>query len=173
MEVAVRRWGPVVAGVLPVWLAGWLAGGPVRQFGQAAGLVGVPGTFRAERCLISQYEDGPPPSDCRGVFHPDTGGPADEHARIWAGAPVGEDVRAACEGDECHLVSDAEVARTLTLLALTLVPGVVGVLLIGAGLREWRAGQALMMSAVIGGVLLVTLVALGGVVWFVLAMTGL
>lgn len=70
-------------------------------------------------------------------------------------------------------MSDAEVARTLTLLALTLVPGVVGVLLIGAGLREWRAGQALMMSAVIGGVLLVTLVALGGVVWFVLAMTGL
>ncbi|MFJ3219885.1 hypothetical protein ACIPLC_28710 [Kitasatospora sp. NPDC086801] len=173
MGVAVRRWGPVAAGVLLVWLAGWLVGGPARQFGQAAGLVGAPGTFRAERCLIPAYDDGPPPSDCRGVFRPDGDGPADEHARVWAGAPVGEDVRVVCEGEECHLVSAAEVARTLMLLALALMPGVAGVLLVGAGLRAWRVGRGLVFSGVVGGVLLFTLVMLGGVFWFVLSMTGM
>ncbi|MER8103333.1 hypothetical protein [Kitasatospora sp. NPDC094016] len=172
MGVAVRRWGPVAAGVLLVLLSGWLVGGPVRQFGQAAGLVGAPGMFRAERCLIPANEDGPRPSDCRGVFRPDGGGPAREHARMRAGAMVGEDVWAVCEGDECHLVSDAEVARTVTLLALALAPGVAGVLLTGFGLRAGRVGRGLLLSGAVGGAVLFTLVVLGGVFWFVLAMTG-
>ncbi|MFJ9607399.1 hypothetical protein ACIRS1_13785 [Kitasatospora sp. NPDC101176] len=172
MAVTARRWGPVVAGVALVWLAVWLAGGPVRQFEQAAGWVGAPGVFRAERCLIPAYEDGPPPSDCRGVFHPDDGGPALEQARVFAGATVGSDVRVGCRGDDCHVVSDAEVARTLTLLALALVPAVAGVLAAGAGLYAWPVGRGLVLSGVVAGVLLATLVALGGVFWFALTMTG-
>ncbi|MEV7023397.1 hypothetical protein [Kitasatospora sp. NPDC093558] len=136
------------------------------------------GEFTADKCLIPSYEDGPPPSDCRGVFRPDGGGTTNERARVWSGAPMRQGVRAVCEGDECHLVSAAEVARTLTLIALALLPGVVGLLLVGAGLvtgdfEDGGFGSRVVVASGVVGVFLVVLLALGGVCWIGLAVTGL
>ncbi|MFD7907026.1 hypothetical protein ACFV4F_12475 [Kitasatospora sp. NPDC059722] len=170
--MADRRAVAVVVGVLLLWLSGWLVGGPVRQFERAAGLVGVSGEFTAATCVISAYEDGPPPADCRGVFRPDGGGAANERARIWSGASVGQGVRAVCEGDECHVVSAAEVARTVTLISLTLLPGAVGLLVmvgLGLGMAE---GKAMLVPGVVAAVLVVVLT-LAGVAWIALAVIGL
>ncbi|MEE1786139.1 hypothetical protein PUR71_25040 [Streptomyces sp. SP17BM10] len=161
----------VAVGVLLLWLSGWLVGGPVRQFERAAGLVGMSGEFTADRCVISAYEDGPPPADCRGVFRPDGGGAANGRARIWSGASVGLGVRAVCEGDECFVVSAAEVARSITLISLTLLPGALG-LLVMTGLGLGAAGEKAMIVPGVAAAVLVLVLSLAGISWFVLAVSG-
>lgn len=170
--MVLRRVVAPVVGALMIWLSWWLAVGPVGQFERAAGLVGVSGRFTADTCVISAYEDGPPPADCRGVFRPDGGGAPDERARIWSGAAVGRSVRAVCEGDECFVVSAAEVARTITLISLTLLPGAAG-LLVMVGLALSEAGERLMIVPGIMAGLLVLVLALAGISWFALAVSGL
>ncbi|MFE2409238.1 hypothetical protein ACFXDE_12950 [Kitasatospora sp. NPDC059408] len=175
--VARRVVAPAV-GVLLLWFAWWLVGGPVGQFEKAAGLVGVSGRFTADKCMIPRYEDGPPASDCRGVFRPDGGGTTNERARIWSGAPVRQAVRAVCEGDECHRVSASETARTLTLIGLALLPGAVGLALVGVGLareefEDGGIGTWVGAAGAIAVMLLVVLLMICGALWIGLGFTGL